>query len=73
LEINAFRYYIAPFIGACIALPILALLFYFILEGSFNLEFLLGDIVNRYISDTSILVLELFWWLLFLGNYLLLI
>jgi iron(III) transport system permease protein len=68
LEINRFKYYIAPFIGACIALPILALLFYFILEGSFNLEFLLGDIVNRYISDTSILVFGTFLVVVVLGT-----
>ena len=68
MEINRLKYYIAPFIGACIALPILALLFYFILEGSFNLEFLLGDIVNRYISDTSILVFGTFLVVVILGT-----
>ncbi len=68
MEINRLKYYIAPFIGACIALPILALLFYFILEGSFNLEFLLGDIVNRYISDTSILVFGTFLVVVLLGT-----
>ena len=68
MEINRLKYYIAPFIGACIALPILALLFYFILEGSFNLEFLLGDIVNRYIKETSILVFGTFLVVVVLGT-----
>lgn len=68
MEINRLKYYIAPFIGACIALPILALLFYFIIEGSFNLEFLLGDIVNRYIKETSILVFGTFLVVVILGT-----
>ena len=68
MEINRFKYYIAPFIGVCIALPILVLLFYFILEGTFNLEFLLGDIISKYIIDTSILVIGTFALVVLLGT-----
>ncbi len=68
MEINRLKYYIAPFIGACIALPILVLLFYFILEGTFNLEFLLGDIISKYIIDTSILVIGTFALVVLLGT-----
>ena len=68
MEINRLKYYIAPFIGASIALPILALLVYYIFEGSFNIEFLLGNIINKYITDTSILVFGTFLLVVILGT-----
>jgi iron(III) transport system permease protein len=68
LEINRLKYYIAPIIGASIALPILALLVYYIFEGSFNIEFLLGNIINKYITDTSILVFGTFLLVVVLGT-----
>jgi ABC-type spermidine/putrescine transport system permease subunit II len=68
LEINRLKYYIAPFIGACIALPILALLIFYILQGNFNIQFLLGDVINKYITDTSILVLGTFFLVVILGT-----
>ena len=68
MEINRLKYYIAPFIGASIALPILALLVYYIFEGSFNIEFLLGNIINKYITDTSILVFGTFLLVVVLGT-----
>ena len=68
MEINRLKYYIAPIIGASIALPILALLVYYIFEGSFNIEFLLGNIINKYITDTSILVFGTFLLVVVLGT-----
>ncbi len=68
MEINRLKYYIAPFIGASIALPILALLVYYIFEGSFNIEFLLGNIINKYITDSSILVFGTFLLVVILGT-----
>ena len=68
MEINRLKYYIAPFIGASIALPILALLVYYIFEGSFNIEFLLGNIINKYITDSSILVFGTFLLVVVLGT-----
>ena len=68
MEIKNIKYYIAPFIGACIALPILALLVYYIFEGNFNIEFLLGNIINKYITDTSILVFGTFVLVVILGT-----
>lgn len=68
MEINRLKYFIAPFFGAGIALPILALLTYYVLEGSFNIEFFLGNIINKYITDTFILVLGTFTLVVILGT-----
>lgn len=68
MEINKLKYSIAPIIGLCIALPILSLLLYFVLNGDFNFEFLFSDIVKGYISNTTILVLGTFAFVVILGT-----
>ena len=68
MEINKLKYSIAPIIGLCIALPILSLLLYFVLNGDFNFEFLFSDIVKGYISNTTILVLGVFIFVVILGT-----
>ena len=68
MEINKLKYYIAPSIGLCIALPILSLLLYFILKGDFNFEFLFSDIVRGYVNNTTILVLGTFFTVVILGT-----
>lgn len=68
MEINKLKYSIAPIIGLCIALPILSLLLYFVLNGDFNFEFLFSDIVKGYIRNTTILVLGTFSFVVILGT-----
>ena len=68
MEINKLKYSIAPIIGLCIALPILSLLLYFVLNSDFNFEFLFSEIVEEYISNTAILVLGVFIFVVILGT-----
>jgi iron(III) transport system permease protein len=68
LEINKLKKFIAPIIGLGISLPILALLLYFILKGEFNFEFLFSDILKEYLSNTTILVLGVFVFVILLGT-----
>ena len=68
MEINRLKYYLAPIIGLSIALPILALLLHFLIEGKFDLNFLLSNILTKYISDTSILVIGTFFLVVLLGT-----
>ena len=68
MEIKRLKYYIAPIIGLCISLPILALLVYFVLEGSFNFDFLFSKILTQYINNTTILVLGTFFLVVLLGT-----
>jgi iron(III) transport system permease protein len=68
LEINKLKYYLAPIIGLGIALPILALLLYFLIKGNFDLSFLLSNVLTKYINDTSILVFGTFVLVVFLGT-----
>ena len=62
------KQYIAPIVGLCISLPILALLLYFLVEGSFDFDFIFGDILKQYISNTAILVLGTFAFVIVLGT-----
>jgi iron(III) transport system permease protein len=62
------KQYIAPIVGLCISLPILALLLYFLVEGNFDLDFIFGDILKQYISNTSILVFGTFTLVIILGT-----
>jgi iron(III) transport system permease protein len=62
------KQYIAPIVGLCISLPILALLLYFLVEGNFDLDFIFGDILKQYISNTSILVFGTFTFVIILGT-----
>ena len=62
------KQYIAPIVGLCISLPILALLLYFLVEGSFDFDFIFGDILKQYISNTAILVLGTFAFVIILGT-----
>ena len=68
MEINKLKYSIAPIIGLCIALPILSLLLYFVLNSDFNFEFLFSEIMKEYISNTAILVLGVFAFVVILGT-----
>lgn len=68
MEINRLKYYLAPIIGLGIALPILALLLYFLIEGNFDFNFLISKTLTQYISDTTILVLGTFVLVVFLGT-----
>lgn len=68
MEINRLKYYLAPIIGLSIALPILALLLYFLIEGNFDFDFLISQTLTQYISDTTILVLGTFILVVFLGT-----
>lgn len=68
MEINRLKYYLAPIIGLGIALPILALLLYFLIEGKFDLNFLLSNVLTKYISNTSILVIGTFFMVVLLGT-----
>lgn len=68
MEIKRLKYYIAPIIGLCISLPILALLVYFVLEGSFNFDFLFSKVLTQYINNTTILVLGTFFLVVLLGT-----
>ena len=68
MEINRLKYYLAPLIGLSIALPILALLLYFLIEGKFDLNFLLSNVLTKYISTTSVLVIGTFFMVVLLGT-----
>ena len=68
MEINKLIYSIAQIIGLCIALPILSLLLYFVLNSDFNFEFLFSEIMKEYISNTAILVLGVFAFVVILGT-----
>jgi iron(III) transport system permease protein len=68
LEITRLKQYIAPIVGLCISLPILALLLYFLVEGDFDLNFIFGDILRQYITNTTILVLGTFIFVVLLGT-----
>jgi iron(III) transport system permease protein len=68
LEINRLKYYLAPLIGLSIALPILALLLYFLIKGNFDLSFLLSNVLTKYINDTFILVIGTFFMVVLLGT-----
>jgi iron(III) transport system permease protein len=62
------KQYIAPIVGLCISLPILALLLYFLVEGSFDFDFIFGDILKQYISNTALLVFGTFAFVIVLGT-----
>ena len=68
MEINRLKYYLAPFIGLSIALPILALLIYFVLEGNFNNNFIKTKILLEYTSNTSFLILGTFIFVVVVGT-----
>ncbi len=68
MEINRLKQYIAPFLGLCIASPILALLIHFILANEFDFDFLFGKLMGQYITNTTILVIGTFLLVLFLGT-----
>lgn len=68
MEINRFKRYIAPFIGVCIASPILALLLYFIFKNEFDFDFLFGKLMKQYITNTTILVIGTFFSVLVIGT-----
>ena len=68
MEITRLKQYIAPIVGLCISLPILALLLYFLVEGDFDLNFIFGDILRQYITNTTILVLGTFIFVVLLGT-----
>jgi len=68
LEINRLKYYLAPFIGLSIALPILALLVYFFINGNFNIEFLKSKALIEYTKNTSLLIFGTFSAVVILGT-----
>jgi iron(III) transport system permease protein len=68
LEINKLKFFIAPLIGLCISLPILALLFYFIIKGNFDFGFLFSEMLAGYITNTTILVAGTFFVVVILGT-----
>lgn len=68
MEITKFRYYLAPFIGLSIALPILSLLFYFLIEGNFNLDLFKNNTLLQYTQNTFLLILGTFILVIILGT-----
>lgn len=68
MEINRLKYYLAPIIGLSVALPILALLIYFLIEGNFDLTSIKNSNLTTYISDTSVLVVGTFLLVVILGT-----
>lgn len=68
MEINKFKYYLAPIIGLSIALPILSLILYFLIEGSFDFNFLKSSALIEYTKNTSLLIFGTFTLVLILGT-----
>ena len=68
MEINKLKFYLAPFIGLSIALPILALLIYFIIDGNLNVDFLKSNTLIQYTQSTTLLVFGTFAAVVFLGT-----
>ena len=68
MEINRLKYYLAPTIGLSIALPILALLIYFVLDGSLNTDFLKSNVLFEYTKNTSLLTISIFVCVVILGT-----
>ena len=68
MEINRLKYYLAPIIGLSIALPILALLVYFVLDGSLNTDFLKSNVLFEYTKNTSLLTISIFVCVVILGT-----
>lgn len=56
MEIKTFKQYIAPILGLGISLPIIILISYFLLSGTFNKEFIQSDFLIDYTKNTTILV-----------------
>jgi iron(III) transport system permease protein len=68
LEINKLKYYLAPFLGLSIALPILSLIIFFLIEGNFNINLLKNDVLTEYTKNTSLLVFGTFIFVVILGT-----
>ncbi|NCB13600.1 MAG: iron ABC transporter permease, partial [Erysipelotrichia bacterium] len=68
MEINRLKYYLAPFAGLSISLPILSLIVYFLIEGNIDFNFLKSNIVTEYTINTSVLVFGTFILVIILGT-----
>ena len=68
MEINRLKYYLAPFLGLSIALPILSLIIYFLIEGSFNFNFLKSNTLIEYTKNTSLLIFGTFALVVIIGT-----
>lgn len=68
MEINKLKYYVAPFLGLCIALPILTLVIYFLFEGGLNLDFFKNSFLIEYTKNTSILIFGTFIFVIIIGT-----
>ena len=62
------KYFIAPFIGLSIALPILALIVYFIFKSDFSFGLLNNKELLDYLKNTSLLTIGTFIAVVFLGT-----
>ena len=62
------KYFIAPFIGLSIALPILALIVYFIFQSDFSFGLLNNQELLDYLKNTSLLTIGTFIAVVFLGT-----
>ena len=68
MEITKLKYYLAPFIGLSIALPILSLLIYFLFEGNFSLNLVQNNTLLQYVKNTSFLIFGTFILVVILGT-----
>ena len=68
MEINRLKYYLAPIAGLSISLPILSLIVYFLLEGSFDFNFLKSSVLAEYTINTALLVFGTFAVVIVLGT-----
>ncbi|MEJ5167636.1 MAG: iron ABC transporter permease, partial [Arcobacteraceae bacterium] len=63
-----FKYFIAPFIGISIALPILALILYFVFKSDFSFGLLNNQELLSYLKNTSLLTIGTFIAVVILGT-----
>ena len=68
MEIKTIKYYLAPFIGLSIALPILALIVYFLLNNDFNLDNISNKTLFDYLKNTSFLIIGTSIFVIILGT-----